>query len=525
MGKRNIFSIIFLFFILTCLGYLSSFQNLDPDFGWHFRTGALILERGVPKIDWYSYTMPNFPWIDHEWLTDIFLYKIYSFLGKQFTLLFFIILTSLAFVLLIKPKRFWDFFIPILIGYSACLGFLGIRPQLLTILFIAVCWEILRKFLDGSSRLIYFYPILFILWTNLHGGFFAGLFLLFLVLVLEIFKKTSLFQKILSWKFFNQQTFQPHSFKQISILFIILILSFLATFINPYGPRIYEEVFRTIGDGFLRFHIIEWFPLFFTDFFPLFTILYLSLFWVFFVLFYKRIDLTYLVVSSVFFIFALLSQRHFFIFVVISIPIFADFIFCLKDSINQFYLRRLFPGFKKWLVFIVFLAILVIGWYPFLSSAFTNKSFLDYPEEAISFLRTLPLSDNLFNEYGWGGYLIWKLPERKFFIDGRMPSWRQNGEFVFGDYIKIIEAKEGFQDLLEKYQIKIVMLDKKRKTEAEKTQEINLKRENFQFLKKHPWFAKILGFDFSIKNIYQELINQGWKIIYEDEITVILEKP
>src|SRR3989344_9531753 len=76
----------------------------------------------------------------------------------------------------------------------------------------------------------------------------------------------------------------------------------------------------------------------------------------------------------------------------------------------------------------------------------------------MAFLKTLPLSENIFNEYGWGGYLIWKIPERKYFIDGRMPSWRQNGQFVFGDYIKITKAEIGFDKILEKYDIKYAIL-------------------------------------------------------------------
>jgi len=536
MEKGNIFPIILLFFILTGLGYLASFQKLDPDFGWHFRTGSLILEKGVPEVDWYSYPMSNFPWINHEWLTDILIYKIYSLFGFHFTLLFFIILVSLAFIILIKPSAFWDFLIPVLIGYWACLGFLGIRSQLLTIFFIAILWKILREFLDSNSRSIYLCPILFVIWVNLHGGFFVGLFLLFLILILELFKKTSFFQKLLSWRFFSQQSFQPQPFKKISILFIILILSFLATFINPYEPRIYEEIFRTIGDQFLRFHIAEWLPLFSTDSLPIFTILYTSLFWGLFILFRRKIDFTYSIILPVFFVFALLSQRHFFIFVIISIPIFARLIFYFKESIDPTALRLLLPGFKKWLVLFVILGILLIGWYPILRGVFTKTLSLVYPEKAIPFLKTLPLSENLLNEYAWGGYLIWQLPERKLFIDGRMPSWRQNGEFVFGDYVKIMEADEGFQELLEKYKIKIILLNKEKKTEAEKRQKTETKSKNTflqeklkpglsQFLKEHQRFAKLLGIDSFNKNIYQELINLGWKVVYEDDTALILRKP
>ncbi len=137
-------------------------------------------------------------------------------------------------------------------------------------------------------------------------------------------------------------------------------------------------------------------------------------------------------------------------------------------------------------------------------------------EESIPFLKTLPLSENLFNDYGWGGYLIWKLPERKLFIDGRMPSWRKDGQFVFGDYIKISKAEEGFQELLDKYDIKIMLLRKEMK---------EAKVENWlsKFLEKQNWLLKTLGLEPS-KNLYQELINSGWQTIYEDKTAIVLKR-
>ena len=50
---------------------------------------------------------------------------------------------------------------------------------------------------------------------------------------------------------------------------------------------------------------------------------------------------------------------------------------------------------------------------------------------------------NMFNEYSWGVYLIWKLPEYKTFIDGRMLSWRdESGYSVFEEYVEITRSEE-----------------------------------------------------------------------------------
>src|SRR3989344_7637210 len=50
-----------------------------------------------------------------------------------------------------------------------------------------------------------------------------------------------------------------------------------------------------------------------------------------------------------------------------------------------------------------------------------------YPVEAANFLREKGLTNNVLNDYGWGGYLDWQNPDVKVFIDGRMAGWRLEG--------------------------------------------------------------------------------------------------
>src|SRR3989344_2267759 len=100
-----------LFFILLAgAAFALTFNSLDPDFGWHVRTGQLILERGIPHQDWYTFTMPSFAWIDHEWLFNVFMYKAYEFLGihgMQF--LFVVMYTPAFFILRKRGQSFWIF--------------------------------------------------------------------------------------------------------------------------------------------------------------------------------------------------------------------------------------------------------------------------------------------------------------------------------------------------------------------------------------------------------------------------------
>ena len=51
-----------------------SSHRQDADFGWHYRSGEYIVAHGVPAHDTFTYTAPDFPWINHEWLHDVMVY-------------------------------------------------------------------------------------------------------------------------------------------------------------------------------------------------------------------------------------------------------------------------------------------------------------------------------------------------------------------------------------------------------------------------------------------------------------------
>src|SRR3989344_9636631 len=126
----------------------------------------------------------------------------------------------------------------------------------------------------------------------------------------------------------------------------------------------------------------------------------------------------------------------------------------------------------------------------------------------------------MFNDYGWGGYMIWKLPERKVFIDGRMPSWRQNGQFVFGDYFNIMQTQKGFEKILNTYDVQLVLIRKSIKDDAEAQGKLPKNTKLKQFFEEHHWLNVIsaaLGIYKSNDNIYTELTKLGWKVIYQDD--------
>jgi hypothetical protein len=68
------------------------------------------------------------------------------------------------------------------------------------------------------------------------------------------------------------------------------------------------------------------------------------------------------------------------------------------------------------------------------------------PSGAVAFLRGEGRRGTLWNEYSWGGYLIWHLyPELRVSIDGRVAVY---GPARFAEHVTITELAPGWQDAL-----------------------------------------------------------------------------
>jgi hypothetical protein len=89
-----------------------------------------------------------------------------------------------------------------------------------------------------------------------------------------------------------------------------------------------------------------------------------------------------------------------------------------------------------------------------------------YPVAAVEFLNKRKAEGRIFADYAWGGYLIWKAPQFKTFIDGRMPSWRWEQENknqsndAAKEYFFIMRNQPAFESYRMKYSISYVLIKK-----------------------------------------------------------------
>ncbi|HZQ38993.1 MAG TPA: hypothetical protein VFD32_23915, partial [Dehalococcoidia bacterium] len=79
-----------------------------------------------------------------------------------------------------------------------------------------------------------------------------------------------------------------------------------------------------------------------------------------------------------------------------------------------------------------------------------------YPVDAAAWVKTNRPHPRLFNEYGWGGYLLYAFyPERAVYMDGREEMY---GERFFDHFVRTIDAEPGWQQTLHDARIDAAIL-------------------------------------------------------------------
>lgn len=479
--KQNLPKYIFLVLIVSLIFFLNLKPPLDPDLGWHLRSGEdLIRQKAIPFLDSYSYTMPDWERESHEWLTSGFLYLVYAKWGLFALSIIFAAITAVAFFLIsrLAEAKIEYSLLAALLGSLGSLPITGIRVQMLTLLGLALLLHVLFRFRrDQNKKAIYFLPLLFFAWVNIHGGFSIGLFILGLFLFFEGIKIIFLFlrknfraKKRLPGSEFLKKNLSGNELLKESLarqswlrLAYVSLFSFAATFINPYGYKVYSLVITVIRDSYGRARIGEWQPFSASSPIGWEFLMYLALLAVLALIYFKKIDFTLLGMGAVFAFLAFSSWRNIPVLIIITIPIWVHIVKSAADPVLPELLK------KKFILSLFLLAALIIGY----QQTYTARAISDnpgllakaggYPKEAVEYIKSNPekFGSNMYNEYNWGGYLIWQLPEHKVFIDGRMPHLEIGDRHIFRDFNDLQELRNP-KEIIKKYNIDWFLLYKNR---------------------------------------------------------------
>jgi hypothetical protein len=523
MNKINKMLLISFLLLFTAFLFVyllnNSYSYLDEDFGWHLKVGQdILVTKDAPRTNLYNYPLFNEEWINHEWLTDLSMYLIYSNLSYHslhlFFALLFLITLFFSLVLFFKKNGFWPSFFAsvglILLGTKAALPSLGIRPQELALFFTVL----VLYFLNRNRYLCMWLSLIFIIWANLHGSYVLGLGLTIAWQVLAYLSTQRFFNKILS----KLNLEFKNIYKKRNWLFLPLL--FGMTLINPYGLSLYKSLAEYSNTYYLT-NISEWLPQFYYPFLY-WQLLFLGLSSSFFVVYYYekyktkgRIDVWKVFLFIFFFILALKSKRHFPLFFVVNLPFLAEIFLYFGKQLKDFklsYLKCRVSLLGTSLVLIIFsyslLASLNYHHDPFTS--FCNR----YPCRAVNFLKNNEniIKDlNTFNDYNWGGFMIWNYSQKQIFIDGRMPHYPFKEKSYLEEYHKFFKTEENFLELVMEHDIGLFFINKKSNLTKEPTK---LERQLFFIDKKGTEEKKFDMFSY-LEN------SDRWYKFFEDDVALI----
>lgn len=433
----------------------------DDDIFWHLQTGKYITEnKTIPSEDVFGFVTEGQKWIPFEWGFDVLVYNIYSVSGYPGISLFRTLIFLLMFLLLIKvsQKLKLNIFISYIIFILLAAGLFErmlIKPQIISYLFSVLLLYLLISFQynNENKKLIYFIPVLFLLWANMHMGVLSGFVILTIYIITEIIRLKK-----------NKSTIPAETRKPIiKKLTLIYMLSAAALLVNPHGFNTYLYVYMHMQMKMLS-EVFEWYSPFSSLFggtifiYVYYSFLALSAFSLSFLFRQKQWFL-----FSVLLVFLLLSFRNsrFAVdYMAVSagiIVIAAGNLISRSDKLSV----KNNPVYTYIPALILLAGIILLpgnNLYKLLN--FERESGFgiyksDYPQSAVEFIRKnniISAGNRVFNSFGCGGFLIWEIPAAKNFIDSR----NLNDE-IYYSYKKINNKQPGFEDEFGKYNFNYIL--------------------------------------------------------------------
>ncbi len=445
--------------VLVLLFMAAARTPLDTDLWWHLRSGEVTWTCAHPLLsDPFSFTRFGQPWINHSWLAQVVLYLLFktgSFpaLGVLVALL---ATTSLALVYLQMdcPTALRAFLLILAAVVSAPVW--SPRPQLFSLALFGFLGYLLYLYKWRQRDDLWWILPLMVLWSNLHGGYPLGLMLMGLMLAGEILNHWVANQgpEVLSWL-------------RIQKLAIVTLLAALVVVINPNGIQMWRIPFQTIGVGALQSYIQEWASPNFHE------LTQQPLLWLLFAVFLsvglskRAMDGTDLLTMVWFGFLAFLAVRNFAPFALAATPVLARHAWpALIRIAHPLRLRPIFPAsapLPPWVQKTLNLSIVaVLGLFAFGKVSIAASPAMiapliqkGYPAGAVEWMQAHDLHGRVFNEYAWGGYLDWSARDLPVFVDGRTDLF---GDEIIGEWMAVIRADPGWQDILNRRQVEFVLL-------------------------------------------------------------------
>lgn len=402
----------------------------DPDLGWHLKYGEYFFQHGqILRDNTFSTMMADFKWANGQWGTDALTYIFFSLGGFLGLTLAAAVIVTLTFYFFAKAAKFQlvekALLFPLFVYLESPMNSVSLRGQQISLMMTGIMCLILSRY-KPRSRILFWLPLLYLFWANIHEQFLLGLAILGVWMGVSVVRN-----------FFVSGEDRKKVYREAGYFIFIFLLTLAVTFINPFGAGIHTGALTHFGNPHLK-DVAEYLP---------FT--FLSELW------WAQLIVGILVVFSIIFLYFTGGLLK-------SLPIMASAFLMLGFSFDvrryawtAYYL--IFPVLlpvasffvpekrRNKLYFSLVISIFSLGVIVFFKWPFGNYAGMTWDKycESVNvscspasaeFLRSHKLAGNLLSLYGWGGWMIWNYPDIKPSIDGRMHVWEKDGYSAFGEY-------------------------------------------------------------------------------------------
>jgi hypothetical protein len=428
---------------------------MGSDTWWHLAAGRWIVDhRAFPLRDPFSFTRAGKPWLHHEWLADV-LFDLWTRIAGVPALVWVKwALVVAAYLLLDRVivragRSETAAFLSAAFAAALASPFLDIRPHLFSLLgYAAVLAAGLR-----AAPLPAALPLLFLVWANLHGGFFFGLAALALFALLRAWARKATEGA--------RRVFARES--------ALALLSAAASLVNPNGLAAWKYPLRYAFDRGSAFRQIgEWLPPFRpggidSPLLPAAIVLFVLSAAAALPRLWRGggerlFAAAGLVLSAVTLAMALRSRRFVPLFGMSEAMLIAA-AFDLGGAPIAGRLpdrRRRFAGAALAAAAFTF-GVIRLARYPLSSRAFPHLVDREaFPVDAADALAEAGVTADVFAYYNWGGYLIWRSGGRlRPFIDGRADTVYD--EETYRRYLAVLGREPSWRSVVDGSEAELVL--------------------------------------------------------------------
>ncbi|MHB8575878.1 MAG: hypothetical protein ACYDCQ_11180 [Dehalococcoidia bacterium] len=417
---------------------------VDPDYWWHLATGRWMLDHGrVPFTDPFSYTHGGQTWYAHEWLSELALGIVDRIAGYSGGIVLTALIVAGGAWALGRAARYYGstaFGALVLVCGSAffVLGNLAVRPQVWGWALFCLLLHELAAHDTGRRASLRHVPLIFALWINVHLSALLG----GAVFALYVGHRALRFC-------FARDAARICQRSRLRQAFWSAALSAAALCLNPRGPALLWFARAYANPHAVRYRYIgEWQrPTFSGDDRWLFVagaavvaLIMLAMLW--------RCRLWPGVVALVLAAATLRAIRYGPLFAIAAVPAAGWLVGRFRGRTASLATRRVPRALGSTLTFAAVVAVIagaaIRGPTQFRRHA--DPASGAYPVGAARWVQQNVLRPRLFNEYGWGGYLIAAFyPRRAVYMDGREEMY---GETFFAQFVSTISAEPGWQSTL-----------------------------------------------------------------------------